>query len=73
MFVDYSEVAGGHNFRKRRDSRLKLWYTHKLKAFPHEFGRPSCVGCGRCVETCPVDINVLTVSDALTRCEVPKE
>jgi sulfhydrogenase subunit beta (sulfur reductase) len=73
MFEDYSKVAGGHNFRESRESRLKLWYTHKLKAFPHEFGRPSCVGCGRCVETCPVDINVLTVSDALTRCEVPKE
>ncbi len=73
MYVDYSQVAGGHNFRGDRGSRLKLWYTHKLKAFPHEFGRPSCVGCGRCVVTCPVDINVLTVSAALTECEVPKE
>jgi sulfhydrogenase subunit beta (sulfur reductase) len=73
MFADYSQVAGGHNFRGNRSSRLKLWYNHKLKAYPHEFGRPSCVGCGRCVETCPVDINVLTVSDALTKCEVPKE
>lgn len=72
MYVDYSAVAGGHNFRPDRASRLKLWYTHKLKAFPHEFGRPSCVGCGRCVETCPVDINVLTVAEALTKCEVPK-
>ncbi|MFW9967092.1 MAG: 4Fe-4S dicluster domain-containing protein [Candidatus Thorarchaeota archaeon] len=73
MFVDYSLVAGGHNFRGTRADRLKLWYTHKLKAFAHEYGKPSCVGCGRCVETCPVDINVLTVSEALTECEVPKE
>jgi sulfhydrogenase subunit beta (sulfur reductase) len=73
MFVDYSLVAGGHNFRGTRADRLKLWYTHKLKAFANEYGKPSCVGCGRCVDTCPVDINVLTVSEALTRCEVPKQ
>ena len=73
MFVDYSLVAGGHNFRGDRADRLKLWYTHKLKAFAHEYGSPGCVGCGRCVDTCPVDINVLTVSEALTRCEVPGE
>jgi sulfhydrogenase subunit beta (sulfur reductase) len=71
MFVDYSLVAGGHNFRGERGDRLKLWYTHKLKAFAHEYGSPGCVGCGRCVETCPVDINVLTISEALTSCEVP--
>lgn len=73
MFVDYSLVAGGHNFRGTRQDRLKLWYTHKLKSFGHEYGRPGCVGCGRCVETCPVDINVITVSTALTTREVPKQ
>jgi sulfhydrogenase subunit beta (sulfur reductase) len=73
MFVDYSLVAGGHNFRGSRADRLKLWYTHKLKAFASEYGKPSCVGCGRCVDTCPVDINVLTVSEALTKCEVPRK
>ncbi|MFW9954848.1 MAG: 4Fe-4S dicluster domain-containing protein, partial [Candidatus Thorarchaeota archaeon] len=72
MFVDYSLVAGGHNFRGSRADRLKLWYTHKLKAFAHEYGKPGCVGCGRCVGTCPVDINVITVSEALTSCEVKK-
>ncbi len=71
MFVDYSLVAGGHNFRGSRADRLKLWYTHKLRAFGGEYGKPSCVGCGRCVRTCPVDINVLTVSRALLQQEVP--
>ncbi len=73
MFVDYSLVAGDHNFRESRADRLKLWYTHKLKAFGDEYGKPACVGCGRCVETCPVDINVLTVSEALLSGEVPKD
>lgn len=62
---DYSLVAGEHNFRASRADRLKLWYTHKLQAFIGEFGDPSCVGCGRCLVTCPVDINVYTVTKTL--------
>lgn len=70
MFREYSLVAGGYNFRDKRADRLRLWYTHKLQAYIGEFGKPSCVGCGRCVATCPVDINVVTVSTALKEQEV---
>ncbi|MBN1223085.1 MAG: 4Fe-4S dicluster domain-containing protein [Candidatus Aminicenantes bacterium] len=62
---NYSEVAGGENFREKRAERLKLWYTHKLQAYISKYGKPSCVGCGRCIATCPVDINVKTVAQAL--------
>jgi sulfhydrogenase subunit beta (sulfur reductase) len=72
MFREYSQVAGGGNFRDKRADRLRLWYTHKLQAFIGEFGKPACVGCGRCVSTCPVDINVVTVSNALKELEVGK-
>ena len=65
QFKEYSIVAGGHNFRESKAERLKLWYTHKLKAFIGHFGSPSCVGCGRCIITCPVDINVPTVVEKL--------
>ncbi len=60
IFTEYSLVAGGDNFRATRADRLKLWYTHKLKSFGYS-GKPACVGCGRCIDTCPVDINVLSV------------
>ena len=62
---EYSEVAGGENFREHKSQRLKLWYTHKLQAYVSKFGKPSCVGCGRCLVTCPVQINVKTVAAAL--------
>ncbi|MFW6136887.1 MAG: 4Fe-4S dicluster domain-containing protein [Candidatus Aminicenantaceae bacterium] len=62
---NYSEVAGGENFREASSNRLKLWYTHKLQSYISKYGNPACVGCGRCAATCPVDINVLTVGKAL--------
>jgi sulfhydrogenase subunit beta (sulfur reductase) len=62
---DYSLVAGGENFREHKRSRLKLYYTHKLEAYMSKFGKPSCVGCGRCVVTCPVGISVKSIADAL--------
>ncbi|OGF62165.1 MAG: hypothetical protein A2Y62_20250 [Candidatus Fischerbacteria bacterium RBG_13_37_8] len=62
---EYSEVAEGVNFRKNCADRLRLWYTHKMQAFISKYGKASCVGCGRCLLTCPVDINVLTVSKSL--------
>jgi sulfhydrogenase subunit beta (sulfur reductase) len=61
----YSEVAGGENFRETRSQRLKLYYTHKLQAYISKYGKPACVGCGRCIETCPVDINIKTVAQSL--------
>ncbi len=62
---EYSAVAGGENFREHKSDRLRLWYTHKLQAYVSKYGKPSCVGCGRCIATCPVNINVKTVAQAL--------
>ncbi len=70
MYREFALVAGGHNFREARAERIKLWYTHKLKSFGHEFGKPACVGCGRCIDTCPADINVARVIKALKGEEV---
>jgi sulfhydrogenase subunit beta (sulfur reductase) len=70
MFREYSMVAGGHNFREARAERLKLRFTHKLQAFVGAFGESACVGCGRCIGTCPVDIDIQTVAKNLKGEEV---
>ncbi len=61
LYREYAMVAGGHNFREKRADRVKNRYYHKQEAFVREFGKPSCVGCGRCIENCPTGINVVEV------------
>jgi sulfhydrogenase subunit beta (sulfur reductase) len=65
LYRDYALVAGGHNFRADRADRVRNRYYHKQEAFVREFGMPSCVGCGRCIENCPTGINVLEVFQAV--------
>jgi sulfhydrogenase subunit beta (sulfur reductase) len=61
LYRDYAVVAGGHNFRADRADRVRNRYYHKQEAFVREYGRPSCVGCGRCIENCPTGIDVVEV------------
>ena len=61
LYRDYAVVAGGHNFRADRGDRVRTRYYHKQEAFVREFGMPSCVGCGRCIENCPTGIDVVEV------------
>ncbi|MBI5141594.1 MAG: 4Fe-4S dicluster domain-containing protein [Nitrospirae bacterium] len=56
--IDFAEVAGGHNFRPERHSRLKYRYYHKHRGFVEAFEESLCVGCGRCGEACLADITV---------------
>lgn len=65
LFAQHALVAGGHNFRSSRASRIKFRYYHKQRGFVEEYGRPSCVGCGRCIAACPVHIDITEVINQL--------
>lgn len=65
LFVTHALVAGGENFRNSRSSRVKFRFYHKQRGFVAEYGRPSCVGCGRCVTACPVNIDIVEVINRL--------
>lgn len=61
LFRTHALVAGGENFRHSRGSRIKFRFYHKQRGFVAEYGRPSCVGCGRCAASCPAGIDIATV------------
>jgi sulfhydrogenase subunit beta (sulfur reductase) len=65
LFATHALVAGGENFRKTRASRIKFRFYHKQRGFVAEYGRPSCVGCGRCIAACPVKIDIIEVIERL--------
>jgi sulfhydrogenase subunit beta (sulfur reductase) len=65
LFSTHALVSGGENFRHGRDSRVKFRFYHKQRGFVAEYGRPSCVGCGRCISACPVKIDIVEVINRL--------
>jgi sulfhydrogenase subunit beta (sulfur reductase) len=65
LLKTHALVAGGENFRGARSSRVKFRFYHKQRGFVAEYGRPSCVGCGRCVAVCPAQINIITVIETI--------
>jgi sulfhydrogenase subunit beta (sulfur reductase) len=65
LFSSHALVAGGENFRESAASRIKFRFYHKQRGFVAEYGRPSCVGCGRCMAVCPVKIDIVEVLNKL--------
>ncbi len=57
MLDGFTEVAGGHEFRKKRSDRFRHRIYRKGKYVPGKIGEEvACVGCGRCVGACLPDI-----------------
>lgn len=54
--LEFAEVSGA-NFRTSIKSRYRNWFYDKFRIFPEEIEEFGCVGCGRCIRACPVDID----------------
>ncbi|MCK5834514.1 MAG: anaerobic sulfite reductase subunit AsrA [Lentisphaeria bacterium] len=49
----FSDMAGGHSFRKKNGDRMRFKTMHKINDFKKRFDFHMCVGCGRCDDVCP--------------------
>lgn len=51
-FAGFTRMAGGHNPVQQKTQAIRQRFMHKLLYDVNTHGRPSCVGCGRCVDIC---------------------
>lgn len=65
FFEEHAKIAGGMNFRASRAARLQFRIEHKIFGFGTMRGQDSCVGCGRCLQACPVEIDLVSILEEL--------
>jgi ferredoxin len=65
MFSEYTEMAGGHNPRPTKKERVRNRFMNKLNFFEDRYGMKLCVGCGRCMEKCPVGIDITVLIEKI--------
>ncbi|MBF0298756.1 MAG: 4Fe-4S dicluster domain-containing protein [Oligoflexia bacterium] len=60
-FALFTKHGGGHNPRDMQFKRCRQRYMHKLHYYREKFADALCVGCGRCVKACPVNLDIYSV------------
>ncbi len=61
MFEEFTRHASGVNPRPSRAERLRNRVMHKFTYYPLNLGTIACVGCGRCIELCPVNEDIIEI------------
>lgn len=62
MFPLFTLHGSGHNPRSQKLQRVRQRFMHKLKYYQDKYHNGvACVGCGRCVRSCPVNIDIRQV------------
>ena len=62
---EFALVAGGHNFRDEKASRVRHRVMRKGKYIKQVHGITGCTGCGRCEMACLVNITIPGTINAL--------
>lgn len=65
MYSDFTMMAHGTN-RPTQKERFRQRFMHKLVYYPaNNDGVYGCVGCGRCLQKCPIHANIVKVAKTL--------
>ncbi|MCU0723160.1 MAG: 4Fe-4S dicluster domain-containing protein [Planctomycetes bacterium] len=62
----FTHHGSGHNPRPSRKERARQRIMHKFRYNVDNFQKTFCVGCGRCVQYCPVNVDVRETLEALS-------
>jgi ferredoxin len=58
QYSKFTEHASGHNPRTNKTQRLRQRFMHKFSYTLENTGDIFCVGCGRCIIHCPVNLDI---------------
>ena len=66
MFPQFTLHGTGHNPRGAKVQRVRQRFMHKLKYYVEKYDNGiQCVGCGRCIRLCPVNIDIRKVCNLM--------
>jgi len=67
MYWLFTVETSGHNPRTSQKQRWRQRLMHKFKYFVDNFDAIACVGCGRCVMYCPVNIDIRKIVNDISK------
>ena len=67
MFSLFTQEASGHNPRPTSKDRMRQRIMHKFSYFVDNFSEMACVGCGRCIQVCPVNLDIREIIKKIIR------
>lgn len=66
MFPLFTLHGSGHNPRGDKTQRVRQRFMHKFKYYVDRYQNGiQCVGCGRCIQHCPVNIDIRNVCNLM--------
>jgi len=60
-FKSFAMLSGGHNPRPTIAEGYRQKMYHKFSYAVQRYDEPLCVGCGRCMVSCPVNLDIVRV------------
>ena len=66
MFPLFTLHGSGHNPRDQKFQRVRQRFMHKMKYYVDKYKNGvQCSGCGRCVRSCPVNIDIRQITELM--------